>query len=263
MTERIVDTRRGPVSIEQHGSGPDLVMLHSLLSDRHVFDRIVPRLAEDHTLTLVDLPGFGFTPKIEPGIDGYADVIGALIADGGIGPHTALLGNGLGAFVALATTVRYPDAIGRLILAGCGATFSDQGRATFRGMAQAATSKGMVAVVEQGIRRIFTEPYLEAHPDEADERRRVLGSTDPDAFARACLTLAVLDEREGASALTTPTLVVVGSEDAATSPELGRDLAERIPGSRFELLEGVAHAPQLQDPQGFLEVIIPFLDGDR
>lgn len=263
MTDHVVETASGPVSLERHGSGPDLVMLHSLLSDRHVFDRVVPALAERRTVTLVDLPGFGATPVVDPDIGSYAAVVGALLHDGGFDPATtAVLGNGLGAFVALATAVRHGDAFERLVLAGCGASFDDQSRATFRGMAAAARDRGMGAVVEQGIRRIFTEPYLEAHPDEADERRGVLGATDPDAFARACTALSVLDERAGAALLTMPTLVVVGAEDSATPPELGSDLADLIPGARFELLEGVAHAPQLQDPEGFLAVVLPFLEGE-
>jgi len=260
VTDRIVATTHGPVSVARHGAGNDVVLLHSLLSDRDVFTRIVPPLAERHAVTVVDLPGFGSTPRPEPGIGNFADVIGALLSEGGFDRSATVLGNGLGAFVALATAIRYPERVGRLVLAGCGATFPDSGRATFRAMAESAMSKGMTAVVEQGIRRIFTEDYLAAHPDEAEERRAVLGRTDPEAFAAACLSLAILDESDGAAGLRMPVLVVVGSEDEATPPDLGRDLAERIPQARFQLLEGVAHAPQLQDPDGFLAVVLPFLD---
>ena len=41
----IVEVKGGRVDAEQMGQGRDLVLLHSLLTDRSVFDRVAPVLA--------------------------------------------------------------------------------------------------------------------------------------------------------------------------------------------------------------------------
>ena len=45
------------VEVEHRGSGPDLVILHSLLADRSAFDRVAPVLAKKRRVWLVNLSG--------------------------------------------------------------------------------------------------------------------------------------------------------------------------------------------------------------
>lgn len=258
----IADTPVGKVSYDQLGEGPDLVLLHSLLADRGVFQRVVPELATRRRVTLIDLPGYGSTDLIEPGIANYADLVHGVITARSMDPSTtAVMGNGLGGFVALATAVYHGSSFDRLVIAGAGAGFPEGGTAAFHTMIDKVRAGGLESVLEIAVRRIFTEEYLAEHPDEGDERRRVLRTADPEAFIRACQTLIDLDLRDAAAEVRNPTLVVVGSEDTATPPEMGKDLSERVPDARFHLLDGLAHAPQLQDPKAFLSVVRPFLEG--
>lgn len=257
MSETVeVPTPVGPVSLARSGSGPDLVMLHSLLSDRNVFAPIVGELGRRWTVNLVDLPGFGSTPRTSPSIDAYAGVVGSLLSSGGYDPATtAVLGNGLGAFVALGTAIRHGDLFDRLVLVGCGVGFDEGAAAAFAGMIERVRSGGMDAVVDVAVRRIFTEEYLDAHPDALAERAEVLRRTDPDAFIDACTALIGMDYREEATGVDNDTLVVVGDEDAATPPSMARELHDLVEHSRLIVLPGIAHAPQLQDPAGFLAAV--------
>ena len=50
------------LDVVQAGAGRDLVLLHSLLTDRSAFDGVVPDLARNRRLTLVNLPGYGGSP---------------------------------------------------------------------------------------------------------------------------------------------------------------------------------------------------------
>lgn len=260
MTERAFETRLGRVSFQQIGSGPDLLMLHSLLTDRNAFDPVVEPLSSFRRVNLIDLPGFGDTSPMEPSIDRYADLIGALLDEGRFDPrHTDVLGNGLGAFVALGLAARHGTRFRRLVLAGCGAGFPDQAKTAFHGMIAAVERGGMKEVVPPALLRIFTGAFLEQNPDHAEERRRVLERTRPEAFVAACRALLDLDYHEEAAGVTNQTLVVVGSEDQATPPALARELAALIGPSRLVEMEGLAHAPQLQEPTRFLDVVSSFL----
>jgi len=260
VTGVVIDTPRGPVSLARSGSGPHLVMLHSLLSDRHVFDPVIEQLGERWTVNAVDLPGFGSTARTERSIDAYADVIGAMLEAGEFDPDTtAVLGNGLGAFVALGTAIRHGRRFDRLTLVGCGVAFSDESKGAFAGMIDRVERGGMDAVVDVAVRRIFSEAFLDAHPDVLVERAEVLRRTDPRAFVDACSALIGMDYRTAAAEVTNPTLIVVGDQDQATTPSMAQELHATVAGSRLVELPGIAHAPQLQDPDGFLTAVDGFL----
>ena len=258
--ELILDTSSGPVSLARSGDGPDLVMLHSLLSDRNVFAPIVDALCERWRVNLVDLPGFGSTSRTVPSIDAYADLIGALLEAGQFDPaSTAVLGNGLGAFVALGTAIRHGDRFDRLVLAGCGAAFPADAKSGFHTMIERVETGGMDAVVDVAVRRIFSEQFLLAHPEMLAERAAVLSRTDPGAFVDACRALLDLDYRNVAAEVGNPTLVIVGTEDQATPVAMARELDSLLADSRLVELDGIAHAPQLQDPTGFLGALEGFV----
>jgi pimeloyl-ACP methyl ester carboxylesterase len=48
-----------------------------------------------------------------------------------------------------------------------------------------------------------------------------------------------------------PTLVLAGGRDRAVAPELGRVVAEGIPGARFEVLPEEGHRPFVEVPEEF------------
>ena len=50
------------LDVEITGQGRNLVLLHSLLSDRSSFGLVVSRLADQRRLIAVSLPGFGLSP---------------------------------------------------------------------------------------------------------------------------------------------------------------------------------------------------------
>jgi 3-oxoadipate enol-lactonase len=253
----IVRANGSEFEIEQSGDGPDLLLLHSLLTDRASFAPVVPALARARRVTAVSLPGFGATSPAGPTVEDYADRVADLI--GVLGGAADVLGNGFGGFIAAALAARHGGAVRRLVLADCGAAFPEEGRAPFRAMAEAVERGGMAAILDGAVRRIFPEAYLAAHPEAAEERRRVLLQANAAQFAVACRALARIDLREAVRRIATPTLVLVGALDAATPPAMARELAAAIPGARLAELPACGHCPPLQAPQGFLEAVVPFL----
>ncbi len=117
----------------------------------------------------------------------------------------------------------------------------------------------MEAIVQTAVRRIFPERYLAEHPQASEERRAVLVKANPQHFAAACRALARVDLRAALPQIANPTLVVVGSLDAATPPALAREVAAGIPGANLVEIPGCGHCPPLEQPEKFLEIVEPFL----
>jgi pimeloyl-ACP methyl ester carboxylesterase len=57
-----------------------------------------------------------------------------------------------------------------------------------------------------------------------------------------------------------PTLLLWGESDRVVTPDYGRAYARLIPGSRFELIEGAGHHPEIEQPETFVERVSRFLE---
>src|SRR5262249_5771944 len=132
----------GAVNAAQSGKGPPLFLFHSLLSDRASFDAIVPSLSRSFRVIVPELPGFGGSQAVIGGLAEVADRMAQMVRDAAGSEDAIVLGNGYGGFVALQMAIRHPGIATKLILADCGAAFSEEGRAAFRNMAAAAGANG-------------------------------------------------------------------------------------------------------------------------
>ena len=241
------------------GRGPALLLFHSLLSDRASFDAIVPALARTFRVIVPELPGFGGSKAVSGGLAAIADRMAEVVKDAAGSDETIVLGNGYGGFVALQMAIRHPGIASRLVLADCGAAFSEEGRQAFRNMAAASKARGLSAITEVAMRRLFAPEFQAQHPDLMGDRREAFLNTDPDVFQAACAALAELDLRPQLAGVKVPVLVLVGEHDEATPPPMSRELASLLPDARLKILAGCAHVPQLQAPQSFLEAIGDFM----
>ncbi|HEY0908827.1 MAG TPA: alpha/beta fold hydrolase [Bradyrhizobium sp.] len=249
----------GTVNAAQSGDGPPLFLFHSLLSDRASFDAIVPQLSKSFRVIVPELPGFGGSHAVSGGLAGVADRMAEAVKEAASGKDAIVLGNGYGGFVALQMAIRHPAIAARLILADCGAAFSEPGRDAFRNMAAASKAKGLAAITDVAMRRLFAPEFQAEHPELMQDRREAFLNTDPHVFQAACAALAELDLRPELTKVEVPVLVLVGEYDEATPPPMSCELAAGLPQAHLEIIPGCAHVPQLQSPEIFLEVIGDFL----
>jgi 3-oxoadipate enol-lactonase len=249
----------GTVNAAQSGDGPLLFLFHSLLSDRASFDAIVPELSKSFRVIVPELPGFGRSHPVSGGLADVADRMAEAVKEGAAGKQAIVLGNGYGGFVALQMAIRHPDIATKLILADCGAAFSEPGRDAFRNMAAASKAKGLAAITDVAMRRLFAPEFQVQHPDLMADRREAFLQTDPEVFREACAALAELDLRPELPKVKVPVLVLVGEHDEATPPQMSCELAAGLPQAHLEIIPGCAHVPQLQSPELFLETIGDFL----
>jgi pimeloyl-ACP methyl ester carboxylesterase len=103
---------------ETHGSGRPLILLHGGLMSGAMFGPVLPALAANHQVIAVDLQGHGRTADIDRPIDVrlMADDIAALIDHLGLAKPD-VVGYSLGGGVAFFTAVKYPDKVGKLVMA--------------------------------------------------------------------------------------------------------------------------------------------------
>ena len=253
----------GTVNAAQSGQGPALFLFHSLLSDRASFDAIVPKLSQSFRVIVPELPGFGGSQAVGGDLAAVADRMAEAVEDAADGAEATVLGNGYGGFVALQMAIRHPNIATRFILADCGAAFSQTGREAFRNMAAASKARGLQAITDVAMRRLFAPDFQARHPDLMRDRREAFLRTDPEVFRAACHALAELDLRPELGKVGVPVLVLVGEHDEATPPPMSHELAAGLPNARLRIIPSCAHVPQLQSPEAFLDAIGDFLPAPK
>jgi 3-oxoadipate enol-lactonase len=260
-SKRIVNVGGAGLDVIQAGEGRDLVLFHSLLTDRTVFDQVITTLGHGRRLTLVNLPGFGDSDPAGRAIEDYADRVALLFPALALEPEsTDVVGVSFGGFVAIALAARHGHLFSRLALADAAAAFPETAQARLRAMAERASKDGMGAVVDTAVRQLFTAPFIAARPDIVAARSETLLRARPEYFANACRALAELDLRPVLAKINNDTLVVVGKFDVTTPPALARELTAGITKARLVEIPGCA-CPVVEQPKTFAREVGNFLSG--
>jgi 3-oxoadipate enol-lactonase len=250
------------VEYKQDGSGPDLLLLHSLLTEMSVFDRVAPPLTREYRVTRLNLPGFGASdPVALSSVGEHADHVAGTMDALSLPPTVAVFGNGFGAFVALELAIRHGERFGRLMAADTAPGFPEAAKAPFRGMAEKVRASGISAILDTAMGRMFPAEFQAAHSEVVAARKAALARADGECFARACLALAALDLRPRLGSIRNPTLVMCGTFDQTTPPALAREVAGAIPGAVYRDIEGSGHCPMLEQPEALVAMIEWFLSG--
>ena len=103
---------------ETHGSGRPLILIHGGLGTGDMFGPVRTELAAHHQVITPDLQGHGRTADIDRPIDVrlMADDVAALIRHLGL-DKPDLVGYSMGGGVAMMTAIKYPQLIGKAVVA--------------------------------------------------------------------------------------------------------------------------------------------------
>lgn len=238
-----------------------VVLLHGFADGAGTWRRVMPELARTHRVLAPTLPGLsgpGIPPE-PPLIRGYVRAIAELLV-AETTPVT-LVGNSMGAALALAYTLENPDRVHRLVLVGMARVGSAQ-PLMYRLAASPLTGRlvPLAAAVPPGL---VARGFRTAHGrpmgtvTRVPTRRRLVSLAKVGHEMSRELTASDLGERLGE--VPVPTLVVWGRRDPFVPVRWGRTLAETIPDATLAVLPGAGHRPQMDDPTAFLDAVTPFL----
>jgi len=120
--------------------------------------------------------------------------------------------------------------------------------------------EGMASVVDGVTERWFTKAYVATPRPEVEEVCAMILATSPEGYGACCAAIRDMDQRDKLSAIRTPTLLIAGADDPATTVEVMRDLRERIEGARLIEILQAAHLVNIEQAERFNEALVDFLD---
>jgi pimeloyl-ACP methyl ester carboxylesterase len=247
------------VAWEARGEGHPLLLIQGLGYARWSWEPLVGPLSARYRVLWFDNRGIGESDKPDGPYTAALMAGDALqvLDEAGVG-HAHVLGASLGGMIAQELVARAPERVDKLVLCctHAGAAHSLPMPAVTVALFQEAAALSP----EVALRR-FVVNALGADPPESlvEElyRRRVENPLDPagwQAQAAAGMTFQGVDQP-----IEKETLIVTGTADNVVDPGSADLLAERIPGSRVERLEGLGHLFFWEDPDRVVRIVEEFL----
>lgn len=197
--------------------------------------------------------------------DMAADVVAVIDALGL--PNVHLAGTSMGGMIAQLVAAEHPARVSRLVLLSTSFGGHESILPEPRAAAVLAPPPSMSIAEQrrQGLRALTTDAFAEDHAELIEllvaQRERI--PTPGHTFKVQFDAVLQSDRSEIVNRIRCPTLVIHGDQDPLIPVENGRRLAKRIPGAKFELLEGCGHLPHLERPEESARLIREFLAAPR
>lgn len=237
-------------------AGYPVVFANALGTDFRLWDRIVPLLPKSLRLIRYDMRGHGLS-CCPPGP--YA--MGALVRDAerlldALGAaNCVFVGLSIGGMIAQGLAVKRLDLVRGLVLSNTAAKIATP--ALWAERIAAVRAGGIEAVADATMQRWFTKTFR-GEP-EALGWRNMLVRQPVEGYLGCMAAISGADFYTPTSGLTLPTMVIAGSEDGSTPPDLVRETAALIKGARFELIRGAGHLPCVDRPAEYAGLLRGFL----
>lgn len=250
------------LACEVHAADRDaaVVLLHSLALDRRVWRPLIEPLAVHRTVIAVDLRGHGASPHSQGfTIEDMADDVAATLTACGR-ERVAVVGLSMGGCVAQAFAVRYPERVEALALIDTTAWYGEDAVQAWEQRAAKARVAGMRSLAQFQLSRWFSDEFTRAHEKLCDELLDVFAGNDLDSYVSSCRALGSVDLRDRIIDIKTPTVIIVGENDPATSPAHAADMNSRIAGSTLHVLSGAKHLTPLERPEDVSRLLTSVMD---
>jgi 3-oxoadipate enol-lactonase len=243
--------------------GPLVVLLHEMAGTLESWDLVMPDLQKRYRTLRYDMRGAGLSEKIRGEVSGdqLADDLKSLLDGLHLSGKVALIGCAVGANVALRFAARYPGDTGAVAISSPATHIPAERRDATYEMIDGFLRGGLRSIEEKSLLTSYPEEFRVLDPERfASTRSRWLGN-DPESFAAIYRMLASSDLETVLPQVAAPCLLVGCLQDVGRPPEGVRMIADRIRDVRFVTIPS-GHFAAIQNPEGFLGVVLPFLEKD-
>ena len=237
-------------------AGAPVVFANSLGTDLRLWDMLVPLLPAGLRLIRYDKRGHGLS-ACPPGP--YA--MGALVRDAerlldALGVKDCVfVGLSIGGLIAQGLAVKRLDLVRGMVLSNTAAKIGTA--EMWQARIDTIRAGGIEAVAEATMERWFSRAFRQT--PELKGWRAMLTRQPVEGYMGCCAAIAGTDFYTPTSCLTLPTLAIAGTEDGSTPPDLVRETAALIKGSRFHLIRGAGHLPSVEKPAEYAATLATFL----
>jgi 3-oxoadipate enol-lactonase len=236
--------------------GAPVVFANSLGTDLRLWDDVVPLLPPGLRIIRYDKRGHGLS-SCPPAP--YS--MGALVTDAerlldhlGV-TGCVFVGLSIGGMIAQGLAVKRLDLVRGMVISNTAAKIGTA--QMWEERIAAVRAGGIEALADAVMERWFSKPFRQT--EALAGWRNMLVRQPAEGYIGCGAAIAGTDFYTTTATLTLPTLAIAGTEDGSTPPDLVRETADLIKGSRFHLMRGAGHLPCVEKPGEYADFLTAFL----
>jgi pimeloyl-ACP methyl ester carboxylesterase len=238
----------------EEGSGPNLVLLHGLFGALSNWDLVINKFKDKFRIIIPMLPIYDL-PFRKVGLDSLVDYLEGFIDLKKI-DNINLMGNSLGGHVALIYTLKRQETVKKLILTGSSGLFENAMGGSFpkRGSYQYVKERAEYTFYDP---KSISEDYIQEIFETTKSIPKCLNIV---AIAKSAQRHNMANEIPN---IQVPTLLIWGLNDTITPPMVAHDFQRLIPNSTLKFIDKCCHAPMMEQPEKFNEILGDFLLNEK
>lgn len=232
------------------GQGPVLMLLHGLFGALSNWEEVITRFSPQFRVIIPMLPIYEMPIK-EAGLEGLRKFVEDFVAEMQL-QNMIIMGNSLGGHVGILYTLHNKDKVDKLVLTGSSGLFENT-------MGGSYPRRGSYDYIRERVAYTFYDPDV-ASKELVDE---VFETTKSIPKCMRIVAIAKSAQRNNLAMdlpnLTVPTLLVWGLNDTITPPMVAHEFNRLIPNSELRFIDKCCHAPMMEHPKVFNEMVQDFL----
>jgi hydrolase, alpha/beta domain protein len=243
--------KEGKFSYIESGEGTPIIVLHGLMGGLSNFEGVISFFSGRYKVVVPELPLFSM-PLLTTSVKTLAKYIHKFIKHKKF-EKVILLGNSLGGHVGLLYTKLYPKEVKALILTGSSGLYESA-------MSEGYPRRGDYEFIKKKCEEVFFDPAV-ATKEIVDE---VFENISDRSKLIKTLALAKSAIRHNMAKdlpkMTTPVCLIWGKNDSVTPPKVAEEFHELLPNSELFWIDKCGHAPMMEHPDEFNEVLNKWLE---
>lgn len=249
------------LNYEQAGEGSDLVLIHGLGGDLHVWDGDVPVFAGHHRVLRYDVRGFGASDKPlgQYALDVFASDLDALLTACGAG-EAHVVGFSMGGVVAMKLALDYPTRIRSLVLVSTSSEVGPAATLAWQRLADRVEGEGFGPASVEAT-RIFSPAFLAGHPEVVADLDRRNAAIDRRVYVAVTRAVSQYNWTAELRRVTAPTLILQGLEDKLAPPGGAVKMKRVLPYARLLMVAETGHSLPVEQPTLFRNAVLAFTAG--
>jgi pimeloyl-ACP methyl ester carboxylesterase len=242
--------QEGKFKYIEEGEGEPLILLHGLFGALSNFLDLIEYFKK-HTKVVVPILPLFELDLLHTTVGGLEKHVQKFIEFKNYN-HIHLLGNSLGGHIALIHVLKHPERIKSLILTGSSGLFEN-------GMGDTYPKRGDYEYIKKKTEVTFYDPAV-ATKELVDEVYDIVNQRWKAIKVIALAKSAIRHNLgEELSAIKTPALLIWGNNDIITPPFVAKEFNKLIPNSELHFIDQCGHAPMMERPNEFNEILNGFL----
>jgi 2-hydroxy-6-oxonona-2,4-dienedioate hydrolase len=242
--------KEGKFEYVEVGVGQPLMLLHGLFGALSNFSDLIEHFKHTHKVIIPILPLYDLD-LLHTTVKGLAKHVQQFIDHKGYN-QIHLLGNSLGGHVGLVYILSHPEKIKTLTLTGSSGLFENA-------MGDSYPKRGDYEYIRAKTAETFYDPAV-ATKELVDEVFEITNSRIKVIKIIALAKSAIRNNLgEELGQIKVPTLLIWGKNDKVTPPFVAEDFHKLIPNSELAFIDQCGHAPMMEVPNAFNEILEKFL----